>query len=101
MNTKISYMYTDHSNNKRHCTAIVSGRLNGRQRKTILNSLFAKVYFIPELVYLPGDSGAGDRNQFHALYTNDLEVTEEAPTVNRSIQEVAEAFKKHANAWSA
>lgn len=106
-NTLISYMYRDGCNNKFRVdgNVIVRGAIKPSQEKRLHAALFEEEFFRHSLVGLPSafpwDRAEGgypyDGDIDHDLHWFDsTELTEEAPTVAMSIEELVRAFERGA-----
>lgn len=117
MNTNISYLYRDGCNYKNRKNVIVKGAITDKDRQVIANSLNDHTYFIPQQVGLPDahfddcDLSPSDhcwcelkindpRNKdYDPNAKDDVTLTEEEPTLDLTIGELVEAFRKAAGNW--
>ena len=103
-NTKISYLYRDGDNYKKHNEAIVSGPYTKDQIDAILASREDGDYFLPTQVGLPEERfDKWDAQSDHPWFELDeysFEPTEEEPTVELTMEELTENFKRMAGRWS-
>lgn len=105
-NTRISYLYRDANNNKRHGDVVIEGELTFEQLQPYLDE---GEYFAPEDVGLPhpGTRFAGgfpivSDHPWCKLADDDVEPTRKPATVNVTAAELLEKFKQAAAAeWPA
>lgn len=96
MNTKIEYLYRDACNYKAWQEVILAGEITEDDTQKIASSLEDGTYFIPEQVGLPLVRPWGITEDDHCyceLEPNSaFTLTEEAPTDDRTIHELAQDF---------
>ena len=97
-NTKIEYLYRDADNYKKWNEVVIAGKVTEAQKRVILNSLESEEFFIPEQLGLPiirpDDKLTAADHPFCELDVNSFSMTDEAPTVAMSANELTEAFRK-------
>ena len=101
MNTKIEYMYRDASNWKDWYAVVVKGKITTEQYDEIQDCLDDEK-FIAAQVGLAADGIRGyDVNEDdHPWYEmGAISLTEEAPTVNITIDELVKRFKEAKGNW--
>ena len=102
LNTKISYLYRDASNYKRHHEIIVSGMLTQKDIAEILDALNEGEYFIPEQIGFPAERFSDTTEDDHCwmeLEKDSFEFTFFKPTIDMSAKEVVEQFRKAKDHW--
>ena len=117
MNTIIRYMYRDGSNYKNFMHAIVKGEITDEGREVIAKSLDDCGYFIPQQVGLPDAHFKGyplseddhcwctlqvtppSDEDYDPNVPDDLTLTNDEPTLDMTIEELVEAFRKAEGAW--
>lgn len=107
MNTMVRYCYTDGANYKKFGKCVIKGVMSTEQESTVLASLDEGEFFIPEMVGIPAlnfDKEFGhDEDLDHPWCHFPVEPfmkTIEVPTVNLTVDEFVDRFKKAAeNHW--
>lgn len=103
MNTKISYLYRDASNNKVPNECIVRGLLTDEQTKAILDCRSDGAYFIPSQVGLPEKRfdrfDPEEDTCWFELYESSFEPTDAEATVDLSVDELVSHFLSKKNHW--
>lgn len=102
INTRVDYLYRDGSNYKMHSCEIVRGAITPEQIKQIEDSLIGGEYFYPSEVGLPEnrfeDFCEGDPDWFEMDTEDNFAETTEAPTVDITVDQLVENFRKMAAA---
>lgn len=102
-NTRIFLHYRDASNYKATQFAVVSGRLTQDQFETMGRTLSDGEFMIPSQVGLPDiqseltGSWSDDDHVFHTIVG--IEMTEDAPTVEQSVEGMVAAWPKAEGEW--
>lgn len=100
INTRVDYLYRDGSNYKMHSCEVVRGVITPEQIEKIKNSLIDGEYFYPSEVGLPenrfDDSYADDPDWFEMSCEGNFTETTESPTVNITVDQLVENFRKMA-----
>lgn len=103
MNTKISYLYRDASNNKVPNECIVRGLLTDEQTAAILDCRSDGAYFIPSQVGLPEKRfdrfDPEEDTCWFELYESGFEPTDAEATVDLSVDELVSHFLSKKNHW--
>ena len=110
INTRITYLYRDASNYKKHNEIVVKGELSQAQADYILSQCLNDYcedeemgYFIPEQLGLPAerfDDLTGDDHCWFELWSGFAEETTALPTVDISADELARKFQEaKRNGW--
>jgi len=103
VNTIISYLYRDASNYKVFNEAIVTGKLTLEQIAEILDTLQDGENFIPHQVGLPEkkfDTVTEDDHPWFELHEDAFSVTEAAPTVDITADELYRTFLDCKDRWN-
>lgn len=103
MNTAISYMYRDADNYKETARVVLSGELSKTDLADILAARDENFYFIPSQVGLDdlqeklAAYGSGDMTDsdhvWHELEDDAFEATDETPTNELTVAELADRFR--------
>ncbi len=107
MNTKIGYLYRDADNYKVWNEAVIKGSLTDKQKQLICDSLYDGEYFIPGVVGLPEKTFVSlgynyDEQADHPYFelsVEDMQDTNELPTVEMDTDELTHNFMCAANKW--
>lgn len=103
MNTKISYLYRDASNNKVPNECIVRGLLTDAQTAAILDCRSDGAYFIPSQVGLPEKRfdrfDPEEDTCWFELYESGFEPTDAEATVDLSVDELVSRFLARKDRW--
>lgn len=100
--TRISYLYRDASNYKRHNEVIVPGILTAEQIETIIGCLDAGEYFIPIQIGFPEirfDNITKDDHCWFELCRDGFEATDEEANIDMSPDEVVAKFLEAKGNW--
>lgn len=108
-NTKISYLYRDAENNHVHNECVVEGCITEEMKSSILSCLDMAEYFIPSQVGMPErtfvdegyDYDASVDHPWFELEEDGFEETEDAPTIDKTAQELVDAFLACKDVWKA
>lgn len=102
MNTRISYLYRDASNYKKHNEVVVEGVFTDDQIRTIISCLNDGEYFIPRQIGFPevrfGEITEDDHCWFE-LCEEDFEEVELGSTINLLPDEIVRRFESAKGRW--
>jgi hypothetical protein len=96
-NTRITYLYRDASNNKQSESVVVHGELSFGALEPYLDE---DLYFIPDQVELEdlqtrfGGKLTSDDHPWHELHEEDVEQTDDAPTLTLTAEALLERFQQ-------
>lgn len=103
LNTKIEYLYRDAGNWKAYNEEIVKGAITKKQINEIMECLEDGDQFIPSQVDLGEvkleEEDTEDDTCWFELYENNFSITKQRPTVDLTVEELVENFKKRKHAW--
>lgn len=102
MNTQIEYFYRDGGNWKTWNECIIKGEMTEEQEERIIACLEDEEYFIPSRIHecLPENTNESDYcEQFPWFEWNGFTLTETAPDINLTVDELVARFEELKNGW--
>lgn len=103
MNTELTYLYRDASNNKKFNTIIITGELTEEQQQIILGCREDGEYFIPSVVGLPEERFSSwieaEDHVWFELSTGFAYLTEDKAQMNLTAQGLVDKFLAAKGNW--
>lgn len=103
MNTKISYFYRDADNYEVEISCVIPGVISKAQQIAIIDSLESGIFFIPNLIGLPGkcssDRDVNVNHPFFEIYRHSFKSTYLPATVSIHPSQLTKAFQTCKGRW--